>query len=230
MRIKQIIVAGMAASFIAAPAMGNEFDSMEDRVSYMIGMDIGQSLAEQDMELNIDVLVEALNASYTGEGLRMTQEEALAVRNEFMQARQAEMEQQRDRDAARNLEEGQAFLAQNRDRDDVTETESGLQYRVIEAGEGRSPAADDVVTVHYRGTLLNGTQFDSSFDRGEPATFALNQVIPGWTEGVQLMQEGARFEFFIPADLAYGEMGRPGPIGPNSTLIFEVELIEVQGD
>lgn len=230
MRIKQLIAAGLAASMISAPVLASDFDSMEDRVSYMIGMDIGQSLADQDMDLNIDVLIEAINASYSGESLRMSQEEALEVRNEFMQARQAEMEQQRDRDATRNLEEGQAFLAQNRERDDVVETESGLQYRVIEQGDGASPGAEDVVTVHYRGTLLNGTQFDSSFDRGEPATFALNQVIPGWTEGVQLMQEGSRFEFFIPADLAYGEMGRPGPIGPNSTLIFEVELIEVQGN
>ncbi|TVQ29836.1 MAG: FKBP-type peptidyl-prolyl cis-trans isomerase [Wenzhouxiangella sp.] len=230
MRIKQICAAGLVATVFSVNALANDLDSLEDQVSYMIGMDIGQSLAEQDMDLNIDVLIEALSASYSGDALRMTQEEALAVRDEFMQRRQAEMEQQRDRDATRNLEEGQAFLAENRQRDDVTETESGLQYRVIEPGDGRSPSAEDVVTVHYRGTLLNGTQFDSSFDRGEPATFALNQVIPGWTEGVQLMQEGARFEFFIPADLAYGEMGRPGPIGPNSTLIFEVELIEVQGD
>ncbi|MCC5864648.1 MAG: FKBP-type peptidyl-prolyl cis-trans isomerase [Wenzhouxiangella sp.] len=230
MQIKQVIGTGLVAAAFSVSALANDLQSMEDRVSYMIGMDIGQSLGEQDMDLNIEVLIDALRASFKGEELLMTDEEALAVRNEFMQARQAEMEQQRDRDARRNLEEGQAFLAQNRERADIVETESGLQYRVIEAGDGRSPGPSDVVTVHYRGTLLNGTQFDSSFDRGEPATFALNQVIPGWTEGVQLMQEGARFEFFIPAELAYGEMGRPGPIGPNSTLIFEVELIEVQGD
>lgn len=215
---------------ISFPALVVAMETPEERLSYTIGMDIGQSLSEQGMELDIDLLVEALRASYAGEETRLTQEEALAERDAFMQRRQQEMEQQRGVEAERNLEQGEAFLAQNRDNPDVQETPSGLQYRVIEEGDGASPEATDQVTVHYVGTLIDGVEFDSSRARGEPATFALNQVIPGWTEGVQLMQEGAIYEFFIPADLAYGEQGRPGPIGPNSTLIFEVELLEVESD
>ena len=217
--------------FVAASAgsavLADELDSAEDRLSYTIGMDIGQSLAEQDLELDLDLLIEALRASYLGEETRLTQEEAMAERDAFIQRRQQQLETERAGEAQRNLAEGQAFLEGNRERADVEETESGLQYRVIEEGDGARPEATDRVTVHYRGTLINGVEFDSSYDRGEPATFALNQVIPGWTEGLQLMREGARYELFIPPELAYGQEGRPGPIGPNATLIFEVELIGI---
>lgn len=229
MKIARILAGATLAASVSTVALAQDdaLETPEERLSYTIGMDIGGSLAEQDMDLDLDLLMEALRASYLGEETRLTQEEALAEREAFMQRRQQEMEAQRSEEANTNLEAGRAFLAQNRERDDVVETESGLQYRVIEEGEGASPVAEDRVTVHYRGTLIDGTEFDSSYSRGEPATFALNQVIPGWTEGVQLMKEGAKYEFFIPSDLAYGEQGRPGPIGPNSTLIFEVELIEV---
>ena len=223
----RILAACMVAATFSVSAIADTLESHEERISYTIGMDIGQSLAEQGLDLDLDLLIEALRASYRGEETRLTQEEALQERDLFMQRRQQEMERERAGEAERNLEAGQAFLAENRQREGVMETESGLQYRVIEVGDGASPEATDRVTVHYRGTLIDGTEFDSSHARGEPATFALNQVIPGWTEGVQLMQEGAVYEFFIPGDLAYGSEGRPGPIGPNSTLIFEVELIEV---
>lgn len=225
----RLLAVALAATVAAAPAFAQELESDMDRLSYTVGMDIGNSLAEQGLELDLDLLIEALRASFNGEETLLTREEALAERDKFMQRRQQELADQQALDAQRNLEEGQAFLAQNAERDDITVTESGLQYRVMTEGDGASPEATDQVTVHYRGTLLNGTEFDSSYARGEPATFALNQVIPGWTEGVQLMQEGDKYEFFIPADLAYGEQGRPGPIGPNATLIFEVELIEVAG-
>lgn len=230
MRIANLFAASAVSLALALPGIAAAMDSPEDRLSYTIGMDIGESLADQGMDLNIDLLVEALRAAYAGEETRLTQEEALAERDEFMQRRQQEMEAERGAEAGRNLEQGQAFLAENRENPDVEETASGLQYRVIEEGDGAQPAATDRVTVHYRGTLIDGVEFDSSYARGEPATFGLNQVIPGWTEGVQLMQEGATYEFFIPAELAYGEEGRPGPIGPNSTLIFQVELIEVHDD
>ncbi|HEY7907168.1 MAG TPA: FKBP-type peptidyl-prolyl cis-trans isomerase [Wenzhouxiangella sp.] len=208
--------------------LANELETPEDRLSYTIGMDIGQSLGEQDMTLDVDLLVAGLRAAYAGEETLLTQEEALAEREAFMERRQAEMAQAMSREAEANLAEGQAFLAENAQNEDVQVTDSGLQYRVIEPGEGVQPLATDRVTVHYRGTLINGTEFDSSYARDEPATFALNQVIPGWTEGVQLMREGATYQFFIPADLAYGSEGRPGPIGPNATLIFDVELLSVE--
>lgn len=224
----RILAAGMVVAMFSVSASAETLESHEERLSYTIGMDIGQSLAEQGLDLDLDLLTEALRASYLGEETRLTQEEALEERDLFMQRRQQQLESTRAEEAERNLEAGQAYLAENRQREGVVETESGLQYRVIEAGDGASPEATDRVTVHYRGTLIDGTEFDSSHSRGEPATFGLNQVIPGWTEGVQLMQEGAVYEFVIPGDLAYGSEGRPGPIGPNSTLIFEVELIEVQ--
>jgi len=209
-------------------AQETQLETAEERLSYTIGMDIGQSLAGQDMPLDLDILVQGLRDSYSGGETLMTPEQALEERQKFIEQRQQQLAQQRDEDARINREEGAAFLAANAEKEGVQVTESGLQYRVIEAGEGESPDADDRVTVHYRGKLINGVEFDSSYARGEPATFGLNQVIPGWTEGLQLMQEGAKYELFIPSDLAYGEQGRPGPIGPNSTLIFEVELMDVE--
>jgi len=209
-------------------AQETQLETAEERLSYTIGMDIGQSLAGQDMPLDLDILVQGLRDSYSGGETLMTPEQALEERQKFIEQRQQQLAQQRDQDARINREEGAAFLAANAEKEGVQVTESGLQYRVIEAGEGESPDADDRVTVHYRGKLINGVEFDSSYARGEPATFGLNQVIPGWTEGLQLMQEGAKYELFIPSDLAYGEQGRPGPIGPNSTLIFEVELMDVE--
>lgn len=229
MQITRIIAGGMLAATLAIPAVAQELETPEERLSYTIGMDIGRSLSEQDMDIDIDLLVDALRATYAGEETLMTQEEALAEREAFMEQRQQEMQAEQQEAAARNLEEGQAFLAENREKEGVMETDSGLQYRVIEEGDGASPEASDQVTVHYRGTLIDGTEFDSSRARGEPASFALDQVIPGWTEGVQLMKEGATYEFFIPAELGYGEQAPPS-IGPNSTLIFEVELLEVNGD
>jgi FKBP-type peptidyl-prolyl cis-trans isomerase len=130
--------------------------------------------------------------------------------------------------AEQNLKDGEAFLAANAKKSGVKTLPSGLQYMVIKEGKGKRPAATDLVTVHYRGTLINGTEFDSSYRRGQPATFPLNQVIRGWTEGVQLMKEGAKYRFFIPPQLAYGPRGAGGVIGPNATLIFDVELISVQ--
>lgn len=221
--------AALATALASGPLLAQDrvLDTPEKRLSYTIGMDIGRSLAGQQMDLDIEVVIDALRASYRGEETLMSDEEVAAERQRFIERRQQQIERQRNEEAQRNLEEGQAFLAANAKKDGVQVTPSGLQYRVIEQGEGKKPAATDRVTVHYRGRLINGVEFDSSYARGAPATFGLNQVIPGWTEGLQLMQEGGKYEFFIPAELAYGERGAPGAIGPNSTLIFEVELIEV---
>jgi len=231
--MKQVIL--MAAVFAAATAsvpssaQDVELDTPEKRLSYTIGMDIGRSLAGQQMEMDIDVVIAALRASYAGEPTLMSDQEVAEERQRFIEERQAQIDNQRNEEASVNLEEGQAFLAANAVKDGVKVTESGLQYRVIEEGEGAQPTAADRVTVHYRGRLINGVEFDSSYGRGEPTTFGLSQVIPGWTEGLQLMREGGKYEFFIPSELAYGERGAPGAIGPNSALIFEVELVEVAG-
>ncbi len=227
---RQVAAVALAATLVAPAtfAQETELETPEARLSYTIGMDIGRSLGEQDMPLDIDILIQGLRATYLGEQTLLTEEEALAEREQFIQQRQQQLAAQQAEDARINQEEGEAFLAANADKAGVEVTDSGLQYRIIEAGDGTRPDADDRVTVHYRGRLINGVEFDSSYAREQPATFGVNQVIPGWTEGLQLMQEGATYEFFIPADLAYGEQGRPGPIGPNSTLIFEVELIEVE--
>ncbi len=218
-----------ATASVQSSAQDVVLDTPEKRLSYTIGMDIGRSLAGQQMEMDIDVVIAALRASYSGAPTLMTDEEVAQERQRFIEERQAQIENQRNEEASVNLEEGKAFLAANAAKEGIKVTESGLQYRVIEEGEGAQPTAADRVTVHYRGRLINGVEFDSSYGRGEPTSFGLSQVIPGWTEGLQLMREGGKYEFFIPAELAYGERGAPGAIGPNSTLIFEVELIEVAG-
>jgi FKBP-type peptidyl-prolyl cis-trans isomerase FkpA/FKBP-type peptidyl-prolyl cis-trans isomerase FklB len=157
----------------------------------------------------------------------MTPEQAASIREEFIAERRAEAEAERSSQAATNAAAGDKFLLENRNVEGVKVTDSGLQYKVIEMGEGAKPAATDTVTVHYRGTLLSGEEFDSSYSRNQPMTFQLDQVIPGWTEGVQLMPVGSKFMFYIPPNLAYGPNGS-GPIGPNATLVFEVELLGIE--
>ena len=184
-----------------------------DQVSYMIGLDIGNSMKVIKDDLD------GKDAKLTDEQMKTIQE-AFTVR---LQERQAAEQAAK---AAAAKAEGEAFLASNKDKPGVQVTESGLQYRVERAGNGDSPSAADVVRVHYKGTLLDGEVFDSSYDRGEPAEFGLNQVIPGWSEGVQLMKVGSKYTFWIPAGLAYGEAGG-GPIPGNAMLTFEVELLEI---
>ena len=205
-----------------------DLDTDEKKLGYIIGMDIGKSLREQGTDVDLDSLIEAISATYKGEELALTDEEAAAIRKEYVEKRQAEQQQVSAAAGADNLAEGQKFLAENISKEGVQTTESGLQYKVLTMGEGAKPAATNTVKVHYRGTLLDGTEFDSSYARNEPISFALNRVITGWTEGVQLMPVGSKFIFYIAPDLAYGAAGG-GPIPPNSTLIFEVELLDIEG-
>jgi len=211
----------LVVSMISLNAWATELNTEEQKLGYIIGMDIGKSLRNQGTTVNLDTMVEAIRATYNGEELAMTEEEAAAVRDAYVKKMQAAQNAEKAAAGQKNLIEGQKFLAENKTKEGVQTTTSGLQYKVLTEAEGAKPAATDTVKVHYRGTLLDGTEFDSSYARNEPISFALNRVISGWTEGVQLMSVGSKYMFYIAPELAYGE-GGGGPIPPNSTLIFEV--------
>lgn len=217
----------IAAVSLPGATLAAELETEEQKLGYIIGMDIGNSLRQQGAPIDLQALFDAIETIYTGGEPAMTAEEAAAIRDAYVAERRAEVEAEQQVLATRNAAEGEAFLAENRAREGVMATESGLQYEVLSEGDGPKPAATDRVRVHYRGTLLNGEEFDSSYSRGEPATFVLNQVIPGWTEGVALMPVGSKYKFWIPSDLAYGPNGSRG-IEPNATLIFEVELLGIE--
>ncbi len=192
-----------------------------DKLSYSWGLAMGRQLQGMGVrDLDLDTYMEAIKSVYAGTEPAVPVEEAQKLINEYLEDLQKKAEA-----AARA--EGEQFLADNGKKENVKTTASGLQYVVVKEGTGAQPTAEDEVTVHYTGKLVSGQVFDSSVNRGEPATFPLNRVIPGWTEGVQLMKEGAKYTFFIPSDLAYGPQGVPGAIPPHSTLIFDVELIKV---
>ena len=191
-----------------------------DRFSYGLGMIIGERVLKQYGDVDYELLLAGIKAQHEEAETLITLEEAGKALN-------AHMEQAFAKESEGNKKRGQDYLASNATKEGVQSTASGLQYKVITAADGAKPKATDQVTVHYRGTLIDGTEFDSSYSRGEPASFALNQVIPGWTEGVQLMNLGSKFQFVIPYELGYGERGAGGSIGPFETLIFEVELLEI---
>jgi len=217
----------LAAMIFSINTWATELNTDEQKLGYIIGMDIGKSLRQQGTTVDLDSLIAAISATYKGEELAMSDEDAAAIRQEYVEKRQAAQQAEVSAAGAGNLVEGQKFLAENKGKDGVQTTESGLQYKVLTMGDGAKPAATDTVKVHYAGKLLDGTEFDSSYARNEPISFALNRVIPGWTEGVQLMPIGSKFIFYIAPELGYGEAGG-GPIPPNSTLIFEVELLDIE--
>jgi len=217
----------LAALIFTINTWATDLDTDEKKLGYIIGMDIGKSLKEQGTPVDLDSLITAIRATYNGEPLAMTQEEAGQVRKDYIEKRQAEQRAEAAAAGAANKAEGDKFLAENAKKEGVQTTASGLQYKVEKMGTGPKPVATDTVKVHYRGTLLDGTEFDSSYARNEPISFGLNRVISGWTEGVQLMPVGSKFIFWIKPELAYGENGG-GPIPPNSTLKFEVELLDIE--
>ena len=209
----------------AKPAVSVPLD--KNKISTMVGMDIGRGLTQIKDDIDIKAVEQALEATLKGDKTSLTQEEALAVRQEFMQQMQAKRVAEQKVASEKNKTEGAAFLAKNKSAKGVKTTASGLQYLVEKEGTGAKPKATDTVKVNYLGTKIDGTKFDSSYDRGQPATFPLNGVIKGWTEGMQLMPVGSKYKLFIPAELAYGE-NAPGPIGPNAALVFEVELLDIE--
>jgi FKBP-type peptidyl-prolyl cis-trans isomerase FklB len=210
----------------AQPNAAGKPQSLEDRASYSIGLNLGRSLKTNDINANTDLIIKGLRDGLAGQAL-LTDQEMQSTMQEFQQQVQAQQEAKQKVIGEKNKTEGEAFLAKNKARQGVKTTASGLQYEVLTEGTGPQPKATDTVTVNYRGTLMDGTEFDSSYERGQPATFVLNQVIPGWTEGVQLMKVGSKYKFYIPASLGYGERGAGGVIGPNAPLVFEVELLSI---
>ncbi len=210
----------------AAPEL--KLDTPKSRISYTIGANIAKDFKAQKIDVDADVLLQGMKDTLAGKEMRLTDEEMAAEIQNFQKEMQAKMVAEMEALSAKNKAAGEAFLAENSKKEGVVVTASGLQYKIIEAGDGASPGPSDMATVHYRGTLIDGTQFDSSYDRGTPATFPVSGVIAGWTEALQLMKPGAKWQIVIPADLAYGERGAGQEIGPNSTLVFDVELVSVE--
>lgn len=196
-----------------------------DSVSYALGADVGNSLKNANCEtLDYEAFIKGLDDRLTGKEIKVKDEMIRELINKYFT-------ELRNKSITKNLEEGQKFLEENKKRDGVVTTESGLQYEILTEGTGKQPTDSSIVVTHYRGTLIDGTQFDSSYDRGNPAEFPLNGVIRGWTEGLQLMKEGGKYKFYIPTELGYGMNVRAGgKIQPNMALIFEVELIEVKSN
>ncbi|MAL04185.1 MAG: hypothetical protein CL625_07975 [Arenimonas sp.] len=197
------------------------------QVSYMIGLDIGRSMSVVKQDLDLDIVRQAMEDAFEEREPKITDEQMKQIQEAFTTRLQARKQAEMEAAAELAKAEGAAFLEANKDKPGVEVTESGLQYRVERAGNGATPKAEDVVRVHYKGTLPNGDVFDSSYDRGQPAEFGLAQVIPGWSEGVQLMNVGSKYTFWIPSELAYGEAGGGGVIPPHTMLTFEVELLEI---
>jgi len=218
MKLRVIVVLGIL--FLVGQVNAQEklvLKNQKEKVSYIIGTDIGGNFKRQSVDVDPNILAKGIQDALSGAKLLLTKEEI----QEAMVAFQKEMtEKQKQR--------GETFLSENKKKEGVKTLPSGLQYKVVKAGTGKKPKLNDTVTVHYRGTLIDNTEFDSSFRRGQPATFPVSGVIPGWTEALQLMEEGAKWQLFIPPNLAYGERGAGGLVGPNATLIFEIELISVQ--
>jgi FKBP-type peptidyl-prolyl cis-trans isomerase FklB len=226
------MVAGLVlAGFCAIPLQAAdplELDDAKARLSYGIGMNLGMQWRDQEVDVDPDILLQGMKDAMRGGPLGMTEDEMRQTLTAYQEEHRARLTAKRQQMAATNLAQSREFLDQNKAQPGVVELPSGLQYRVLEEGEGETPRPTDLVTVHYRGTLIDGTEFDSSHRRGQPSNFNVSNVIPGWTEGLQLMKPGARYEFFIPPNLAYGERGSGPIIGPNAALIFDVELISSQ--
>lgn len=204
--------------------------SKEEKLSYSVGYNVGKSLKQQDIQINVDLLIKGIKESLSGQSTVLTAEQVSQTLTEFQKERLAKQVEEFKKKTEANTKVGQDFLEQNKKKEGVVTLASGLQYKVLKSGAegGKKPKAADTVTTHYKGTLLDGSEFDSSYKRGEPTSFPVEGVISGWTEALQLMKEGDKWQLFVPPELAYGARGTPdGKIGPNQTLIFEVELISV---
>jgi len=229
--MKNYLMAMAALAALTGSTLAQEKPDLKDpgqRASYCIGVDIGNNFKRQGIEVDAKALAAGFADAFAGKPA-LTEEEMKKALDEFRTSMMAKMQAKQKSDGEKNLKEGEAFLAANAKKEGVKVLPSGLQYKVIKSGNGKTPKATDTVSTHYHGTLIDGTVFDSSVQRGEPASFGVSQVIPGWTEALQLMKEGDKWQLYIPAKLAYGERQAGPKIGPNSTLIFDIELLSIQG-
>ena len=228
--MKYVLAVILSISFLFNFCLADEkleLKDQKDKESYSLGYQFGQGLKHQGLDINVEVYTSGIRDALAGTNPQLSQEElqktVLEVQKRVVAARQKELKEM----AEKNLSAGKAFMEENQKKEGIKTLPSGLQYKVLAEGSGKAPQATNSVTVNYRGTFINGTEFDSSYKREKPATFQVNGVIRGWTEALQLMKEGSKWQLFIPPELGYGDRGG-GPIPPNSTLIFEVELISVK--
>jgi FKBP-type peptidyl-prolyl cis-trans isomerase len=227
-RLAMAMCAAVALSGAAFAADAPELKTDKEKISYSIGMDIGGNLKRGSVEVDPDLLAKGLKDSYGGGKTILTEDQARQAIAEFQKTLMAKQAETMQKLSEKNKADGEKFLAENAKKEGVKTLPSGLQYKEIASGTGKSPKTTDTVTTHYKGTLIDGTEFDSSYKRGEPVSFPVSGVIAGWTEALQLMKEGAKWQLFVPPNLAYGERGAGREIGPNATLIFEVELISIK--
>lgn len=220
--------AKVSASPNTAPGDPTPFKDQRERASYSLGMTIGEDMKRQSLDLDADTLMAGFKAAFTGDKLLLTDEQRRETLTAFQRDVTARAMAEHKAVAEKNKKAGEEFLAANKTKDGVKALPSGLQYKVLAEGKGAQPKLTDQVTVNYKGTLIDGTEFDSSYKRGEPATFPVSEVIKAWTEVLPLMKTGAKWQLFVPAELAYGERGAGKDIPPNATLIFEVELLAVK--
>lgn len=236
-QVRKLMLTTVASTALLAGSVqlmaAEELKTLTDRVSYIFGYNLGSRLIQDGVDVDTEVFAEAMKAAREGKAPALTQveiQQTMAALQQLQQAKQAEVVEAQKVVAAANLKEGESFLAGNASKAGVKTTDSGLQYKVLTAGKGPKPTQDSKVSVHYKGTLLDGTEFDSSYRRGQPATFGVTQVIPGWTESLLMMEEGSKWEVYIPSKLAYGVGGSGAQIGPNSTLVFEIELLSANAE
>ncbi|MBI4661185.1 MAG: FKBP-type peptidyl-prolyl cis-trans isomerase [Verrucomicrobia bacterium] len=226
--MKSISITVLAASFTFSPILAQDKPGLPDKdakVGYSVGVSIGNSWKRQDMEFNPDFVLKGIKDALSGGKLLLTDQEMQDVLNAYRTEHRVKQEEKRKQLGEKNKVEGAKFLAENKTKPGVTTLPSGLQYKVLTAGNGPTPGTNDTVSVNYRGTLIDGKEFDSSYNRGQPASFGVNGVIKGWTEALQRMKVGSKWQLFIPSDLAYGERGYGPQIAPNATLIFDIELL-----
>lgn len=227
-RIAVVIVGILALESWGQAQEPKELKDQKEKLSYVIGVDIGKALQKQGVPIDPEIVARGVKDGVADGKLLMSDQEIQETMMAFQKEMRAKQEEANKQIGEKNKKEGETFLAQNKTKEGVTTLPSGLQYKAVKAGTGKKPKATDTVVTHYKGTLLNGTEFDSSLKRNQPATFKVNGVIRGWTEALQLMEEGAKWILYVPAALAYGDRGAGQQIGPNATLIFEVELISIQ--